>query len=319
MVDFGKIELFFDKLKEMRGIAELNRHLLRLLLKMQPDMGENTLKFLCLCFSLWDDGNTAVFSECWNRKWAGLKKLRESLDESFNSASADFDDFEEIVESGVAELTQKDFSSIVEVLDTDKFDMNVSHAPFIKRMGSVEKDGKSFPCLFLYMAKHFSAKLEIQESMSRLFKDGSEAAKKITKDDVSDCIEKIIKLTTRTDKNGNVVSLKLNEEQARAVLRGQKDNLVVTGGPGTGKTTVVLYILWNLLSSLVDKGRAEKAENAPKPEDVLCEYGIYLAAPSGKAADRMSESLKNGLNGIGDGYRWSEDPDRPGAKKESAV
>lgn len=308
MTDFSKIDLFFDKLKEMRGIAELDRHLLHLLLTMQPDVSEQTQKFLCLCFSLWDDGNTrvpldvALFSERWNRKWNGLKKLQESQDESFESEKADFDDFAQIIKTGVDELNSKTFAVIVETLPADVFDERAIHTPLVKRAARIVVDGSETQCPFLYMAKHFKAKLEIQESMNRLFKDGSENAARITKVDLDACIVEISKLAMRFDKDTKTnVPLMLNEEQAQAVLRGQKENLVVTGGPGTGKTTVVLYILWNLLMDLVKDAKelSNTSDNsAVTPEEILCEYGIYLAAPSGKAADRMSESLKNGLKGI---------------------
>lgn len=308
MTDFSKIDLFFDKLKEMRGIAELDRHLLHLLLTMQPDVSEQTQKFLCLCFSLWDDGNTrvpldvALFSDRWNRKWNGLKKLQESQDEDFDSEKADFDDFAQIIKTGVNELNAKALPAIVETLPADVFDERAIHTPLVKRAAEIVVDGSETQCSFLYMAKHFKAKLEIQESMNRLFKDGSENAARITKVDLDACIVEISKLATRFDKDTKTnVPLMLNEEQAQAVLRGQKENLVVTGGPGTGKTTVVLYILWNLLMDLVKDAKelSNTSDNsAVTPEEILCEYGIYLAAPSGKAADRMSESLKNGLKGI---------------------
>ena len=59
-MELESLDTFFDKLKVMRGIAELDKHLLHALFRMQPDISERTQKFLCLCFSLWDDGNTRV-------------------------------------------------------------------------------------------------------------------------------------------------------------------------------------------------------------------------------------------------------------------
>ncbi|MGB4499489.1 MAG: exodeoxyribonuclease V subunit alpha [Methylococcaceae bacterium] len=58
---------------------------------------------------------------------------------------------------------------------------------------------------------------------------------------------------------------------------------IITGGPGTGKTTT----LTKLLILLVSLMRLEKDKNF-KPK-------ILLAAPTGKAANRVSESINNAL------------------------
>jgi exodeoxyribonuclease V alpha subunit len=67
---------------------------------------------------------------------------------------------------------------------------------------------------------------------------------------------------------------KLNWQLAAAVCGALNDFTIITGGPGTGKTTTVarlLAMLYNL-----------------EPE-----LKVALAAPTGKAALRMAESLKN--------------------------
>ena len=273
MMDFSTIDSFINDLKEMRGIAELDRHLLHLLLEMKsgksegkPTISETTQKFLCLCFSLWDDGNTRVpldaklFKERWFKKWDALKILKKSQEESFDFAGLE-KSFNEIIESGIADLSSNDFSEIIG-----------DNAPLLKAEGVTKVDGKPYHCQFLYMAKHFKAKGDIQDAMARIFGKKNKAEAAIN--EISDII--------------------LNDEQKEAVLRGQNENLIITGGPGTGKTTVVLYILWNVLNKIVKKGEAIGRD----PKEILSEYSIYLAAPSGKAADRMSESLKNGLNRV---------------------
>ena len=74
--------------------------------------------------------------------------------------------------------------------------------------------------------------------------------------------------------------LVLAEEQKEAVLQAINSPLsIVTGGPGTGKTSVALTIL-----------RVHKILGlAERPA---------LVAPTGRAANRLSESLINGLNSI---------------------
>jgi exodeoxyribonuclease V alpha subunit len=71
--------------------------------------------------------------------------------------------------------------------------------------------------------------------------------------------------------------------QAVAVATGLLSRLtVITGGPGTGKTTTVLWLLAALLEQAHEDGR--------KPPQ------IRLAAPTGKAAARLGESLRERLS-----------------------
>ena len=73
-----------------------------------------------------------------------------------------------------------------------------------------------------------------------------------------------------------------NDRQARAAALALRHHLLlVTGGPGTGKTTTIARLLVLLA--------AQAARNdAPPPR-------IALAAPTGRAAERMAESVRNAL------------------------
>lgn len=76
-------------------------------------------------------------------------------------------------------------------------------------------------------------------------------------------------------------SLALNEEQRRAVLLGlMRIFSIVSGGPGTGKTSILL----TLLRALVRQGVAPDR--------------IALAAPTGRAAQRMVDAVDEQLNRI---------------------
>jgi exodeoxyribonuclease V alpha subunit len=67
------------------------------------------------------------------------------------------------------------------------------------------------------------------------------------------------------------------DRQARAaVLALVQSLLLITGGPGTGKTTTIAHLLLLLIAQADADGTALR---------------IALAAPTGRAADRMSESL----------------------------
>ena len=64
------------------------------------------------------------------------------------------------------------------------------------------------------------------------------------------------------------------------------DFTVITGGPGTGKTTTVTKILL-LMYALAYVQQQDETER----------FNVCLAAPTGKAANRMKESIKNSLSG----------------------
>ncbi|MFC5571237.1 exodeoxyribonuclease V subunit alpha [Lysobacter yangpyeongensis] len=72
------------------------------------------------------------------------------------------------------------------------------------------------------------------------------------------------------------------DAQARAAaLALTRSLLLITGGPGTGKTTTIARLLLLLIAQAVHAGR-----EAPR---------IALAAPTGRAADRMAAALQRAL------------------------
>jgi len=76
--------------------------------------------------------------------------------------------------------------------------------------------------------------------------------------------------------------VQLSEEQGRAVAAAVQNALtLVTGGPGTGKTSIVVAMLRAL------------ARGGMAPGEIL------LAAPTGKAAQRMGQAIRNQLNRLG--------------------
>src|SRR5690606_1955524 len=65
---------------------------------------------------------------------------------------------------------------------------------------------------------------------------------------------------------------------------------IITGGPGTGKTYTVLRVLATLLSL----HRQQHEERSLR---------VAMAAPTGKAAARMQESLRNSLDSLAPEYQ----------------
>lgn len=99
-----------------------------------------------------------------------------------------------------------------------------------------------------------------------------------TTDDVlSDAELDAVSAYTGRDKDGNPQDESLDTDQRLAVRAAVGNRLaVVTGGPGTGKTTVLCSIL-----------RALFAKTGLTPADVA------LAAPTGRAGRRMGEALED--------------------------
>ncbi len=78
-----------------------------------------------------------------------------------------------------------------------------------------------------------------------------------------------------------VLPFAFNPKQLEAVQNCCLNSFqIITGGPGTGKTTVIFYLLAVL----------EKLGILPNPED------IALLAPTGRAAQRMTESIQSAFS-----------------------
>ena len=113
----------------------------------------------------------------------------------------------------------------------------------------------------IFINKYYWASRGIKESFNDLFKESRESSNAVF------------------DKS--FIKLKLNKEQEEAIEKGLNYNLLITGGPGTGKTSTIVFLLLNLLKDKTDS-ELDKVE-------------IHLAAPSGKAAVRMINSITRSL------------------------
>ena len=260
----GSVEEFYALLECYRAISPIYEKIINILIKsLESNLSIEATKVLYIYFSLLEDGNTCIplnidmLLEKWKIKWNGLVIQAESTDSDnalINKIAFSYKDFKNIFEKGIKDLLSNQYLNLVDK-DEKLFVIN-------------KQDGINY----LYANKYYEAKLIIEDKFKQLFTSTKIInGKTITNKDV----ELITALNNKNNK------FELNEEQLNAVNIGQTENLIITGGPGTGKTTVVLYILWFLLK---DK------ENINK--------NIYLAAPSGKAADRVLESLENNIKNI---------------------
>ncbi len=91
----------------------------------------------------------------------------------------------------------------------------------------------------------------------------------------------LLKMTTHSKTDDE--KYRLSREQIAAIERVLTTRLtIISGGPGTGKTSLVVSLLKVLMEAGID------------PE------AIAVAAPTGKAAYRIGESIRTGFTGIGD-------------------
>ena len=252
--DKNKITSFFEKLSDMHCISQVWKKVLNVLLELQPDTSFEVLAVFCIYFSQLEDGNICIpmtqgkLIDKWQKKWMGLLLQERRLDQK----AEDFKYFSDIISKGLPQISPEQLPDLIAKDDFSK--------PFIIDAG------------WLFATKYYKAKISIEKRIRLIMKHNT--IKPLEEEKES--IREYFKNLTSSEGHSQMV---LKDEQLNALLRGLDENLIITGGPGTGKTTVVCYLLWELFLT----------------KDIL-DYGLYLAAPSGKAADRMKESISQTLS-----------------------
>ena len=245
---------FVLHLQENRLLSPIWKYVLDLIkeqIKDKEDL-EDYLNTFAVFFSFVDDGNVCASLDKetlltkWKNKLVATRIMMEAK-EDFNAES--FDSIKDV-----------SISSIEKVIDKIT-ESNLSSIIGSKRMFEIESG-------YLYIRKYNVARKGVIASLGRLFKPSNGAT-------ASFQYEQHV--------TGN---FKLSKGQEKGATNGVNRNLVITGGPGTGKTTSVLFIL---LSLLIDDP----------------EYDVHLVAPSGKASSRMKESIIGGFSNISDDFKNS--------------
>ncbi len=206
------------------------------------------IELLLIYFSLIDDGNTCVsldkdiFTAKWLSKWNNIKIMLE--DNRYFKLS----EFEDIKEESIKDINYLDLIN----------DNNLKEIIGFNKLFVISDN-------WLYARKYYEAVANINKKLDDIFYPLPMA--------ISD---KAFDYKKIVDDNFN-----LTKKQEEAVVKGFSRNLIITGGPGTGKTTSICFLLLGLLLNDLD-------------------YEVYLASPSGKASSRMKESILGGLKSLND-------------------
>ena len=201
-----------------------------------------SLNFLLIYFSLVDDGNTCMslikerLLDKWNQKINGLEV---SLSSSRSFIPADFE--------AIREESNELINNYLGLINDDYLSKIIGE----KKLFIIEDK-------WLYARKYYKARTIINDALGRIFRTFDQDKE------------------LRPYKELVVPKFSLTKRQEEAVIKGYMRNLIITGGPGTGKTTSIFFLLVGLLASNPD-------------------YTVYLAAPSGKASSRMKESILGGV------------------------
>ena len=243
----------FDELKEMDVIDDVWQYVLNLL-EEKYGVSDDFLGLMCIFFSLIDDGNICISLDAqqlehkWNSKLSGIDNMNSKTD------------FSNVIKKGIAAVSQYSADSPL-IFKYGTADTKTENNMFVLYQG------------WLFTKKFFDAKQTIEEMTTMFFPPIKSTP---TQNDTEEQTVTEIEAKYNQTERGFILA----HAQALAIARAKNgQNLVITGGPGTGKTTVICYLLLELLS-----------QNKNRP--------VYMAALSGKAAKRMQESIASALENL---------------------
>ncbi|TGL72664.1 exodeoxyribonuclease V subunit alpha [Leptospira levettii] len=202
-----------------------------------------------------------------------MKVIDEKIQSFVNSLYNLFPDWDPSLKDTMASLLVQSQSGdlYIPIADDNTIDKLKTYFPFV-----IEKEGTESR---LYLQKSHSEKIKF-ESLLKAFLTHKTNQKKNTT--ITD--EQITKIVTSLETESNITLAKEQRDTIRDVITS--NFRVISGGPGTGKTTVVSFLLMAL-------DRLELLPNVKR---------IALVAPTGRASQRLTESIQRNLE------RFAENP-----------
>ena len=160
----------------------------------------------------------------------------------------------------------------------EEFNISIDSSEYftmLKNEGSIVIENNKY-----FLREYYDAEVNIAKRLNEINKE-----KNTKKKDYTNQIEKIEK----------DFDIKYNEEQKEAILSiFDNDIVIITGGPGTGKTTIINGILhmYKEVNKLTGDGLFNK---------------LALIAPTGRASKRMSETTNFGACTIHRFLKWNKE------------
>lgn len=239
---------FYNLLNQFKLINHIWENIIKLINEQDEKLNDDILNIFLIYFSLIDDGNICIKlnKEDLKNKWNNKLDGSKILLQENNT----YDDFSFNL---LKEESLKSIDSLDEINE--------------ENYSSIIGNNKIFQIKdnYLYLQKYYYAHKELLSSLDRLF-------------------SKRFNNPLFNYENCVIDSFRLKEGQNNVIKEGLNKNLVITGGPGTGKTTSILFLLLGLLIN-------HNYDN------------VFLLAPSGKAASRMKDSIKSGLDVLNEEFK----------------
>ena len=162
--------------------------------------------------------------------------------------------------------------------------IKIDTSKYIEALFELEKNNKIVKKENIYYLKEmYDAECFIVKRFRMLNKEKNDEKKKINDEIIN--LEKKLKIT-------------YNNDQLNAIKKSiEKKFLIITGGPGTGKTTIIKAVLE--LYRIINKLSYEKIQDK-----------VVLLAPTGRAAKRMSEATLYPACTIHRFLKWQKDTNK---------